>query len=136
MAEIKMLKKEIEKNRLEKPILKPVSDNKFQLVADYSVKLTSGETVLIYKGYQTNGADIPRLLWRLYPPYSPEYMPAVVIHDYLCDLADEKTDKKERKNAFLFADKAFKDILKQLNISKIKISLFYNAVRLHHKLKG
>lgn len=121
---------------IEKPILIPINGNKFQLVADYSVKLTTGETVLIYKGYQTNGADIPRFLWRLYPPFSPEYMPAVVVHDYLCDLADEKTDKKERKMAFLFADKAFNDILKQLNISKIKVSLFYNAVRLHHILKG
>lgn len=121
---------------IEKPILIPISENKFQLAADYSVKLTTGETVLIYKGYQTNGADIPRLLWRIYPPFSPEYMPAVVLHDYLCDLADEKADQKERKQAFLFADKAFKDILKQLNISKIKISLFYNAVRFHHILKG
>lgn len=121
---------------IEKPILVPISDNKFKLVKDYSVRLTTGETVLVYSGYETNGADIPRFLWRLYPPFSPEYMPAVVIHDYLCDLADEKTDKKERKTAFLFADKAFKDILQQLNISKIKVFLFYNAVRLHHKLKG
>ena len=121
---------------IDKPILVPISEYKFKLVKDYSVKLTTGETVLVYSGYETNGADIPRFLWRLYPPFSPEYMPAVVIHDYLCDLADEKTDKKERKQAFLFADKAFKDILQQLEISKIKVFLFYNAVRLHHTLKG
>lgn len=121
---------------IEKPILIPISDNKFKLVKDYSVKLTTGEAVLVYSGYETNGADIPRFLWRLYPPFSPEYMPAVVIHDYLCDLADEETDKNERKTAFLFADKAFKNILQQLEISKIKVFLFYNAVRLHHTLKG
>ena len=121
---------------IEKPILVPISDNKFKLIKDYRVKLTTGETVLVYSGYETNGADIPRILWRIYPPFSPEYMPAVGIHDYLCDLADGKTDKHERKMAFLFADKAFKDILQQLNVSKIKVFLFYNAVRLHHKLKG
>lgn len=121
---------------IEKPILIPINNNKFKLIKDYNVKLTTGETVLVSSGYETNGADIPRILWRLYPPFSPEYMPAVVIHDYLCDLADEKTDKKERKQAFLFADKAFKDILEQLNISKIKVFLFYNAVRLHQTLKG
>lgn len=121
---------------IEKPVLIPISDNKFKLVKDYSIRLTTGETVLVYSGYETNGADIPRFLWRLYPPFSPEYMPAVVIHDYLCDLADEVSDKQGRKEAFLFADKAFKNILEQLNISKIKVFLFYNAVRLHHKLKG
>lgn len=121
---------------IEKPILVPISEYKFKLVKDYSVKLTTGETVLVYSGYETNGADIPRFLWRLYPPFSPEYMPAVVIHDYLCDLADEKTDKHERKRAFFFADRAFKDILQQLEISKIKVFLFYNAVRLHHIVKG
>lgn len=121
---------------IEKPKLSPISENKFELIEEYSVTLTTGELITIEKGYQTNGADIPRLLWRIYPPFSPEYMPAVVVHDYLCDIADALTDKKERKSAFLFADKAFKDILQQLEISKIKIFLFYNAVRLHHSIRG
>ena len=115
-------------------ILSALSNGNYLLVKPYFVQLNSGDLIHIDRGYQTNGADIPRLFWRLYPPYSPEYMPAVVIHDYLCDKAiDEYANKSDLQDKFLYADNAFREILERLGISKSKVNIFYNAVRLWHK---
>lgn len=117
-------------------ILSALSNGNYLVIKPYCVQLNSGDLIHIYRGYQTNGADIPRLFWRLYPPYSPEYMPAVVIHDFLCDKAIETAkDKKELQEKFLYADNAFREILERLNISKSKVKVFYNAVRLWHKMR-
>lgn len=118
------------------PILKPLDKHLYEVVRRYTVDLNCCGRVVVPSGYKTNGADIPRLLWRLFPPNSPEYMPAVVVHDYLCDIADEATNKDERKRAFLEADLAFREILERLGLPKWKVWAFYRAVRLHHKLKG
>ena len=123
-------------NAIKKPILSPLSNGNYILTKDYKVKLNNGDLICVFRGYQTNGADIPRIFWRLYPPYSPEYMPAVVIHDYLCDKAIESAkDKKELQDKFLYADNAFREILERLCISKSKITIFYNAVRFWHKMR-
>lgn len=121
---------------MDKPILKPLSKNLFEVVEEYCVVLDCSDVICVPCGYKTNGADIPRLFWRIYPPNSPEYMPAVVVHDYLCDQADELTDKKERKQAFLYADKAFNEILGRLGVRFLKRQLFYRAVRLHHLIRN
>ena len=117
-------------------VLSALSNGNYLVVKPYCVQLNNGDLVNIDRGYQTNGADIPRLFWRLYPPYSPEYMPAVVIHDYLCDKAiDEYAKKSDLKEKFLYADNAFREILERLCISKNKIIIFYNSVRLWHNLR-
>ena len=123
-------------NAIKRPILSPLSNGNYILSRGYRIKLNNGDLIQIDRGYQTNGADIPRIFWRLYPPYAPEYMPAVLIHDYLCDKSIETAkDKKELQEKFLYADNAFREILEKLNISKSKITLFYNAVRLWHKVR-
>lgn len=130
-----MIKKEIEKNRLLNSLnISPLSNGNYILKKPFRVKLNNGDLITVRAGYITNGADIPRLFWRLYPPYAPEYMPAVVIHDYLCDKAiDEYANKSDLHDKFLYADNAFREILERLEISKSKIKVFYNAVRLWHK---
>ena len=117
-------------------VLGALSNGNYLVIKPYCVQLNNGDLIHIDSGYQTNGADIPRLFWRLYPPYSPEYMPAVVIHDFLCDKAiDEYSNKADLQDKFLYADNAFRDILERLNISKSKVKVFYNAVRLWHKVR-
>ena len=123
-------------NLIKSPVLSPLSNGNYVLTRGYKIKLNNGDLIQIERGYQTNGADIPRLFWRLYPPYAPEYMPAVLIHDFLCDKAIETAkDKKELQEKFLYADNAFREILEKLNISKSKVKVFYNAVRFWHKLR-
>ena len=41
--------------------------------------------IIIREGYYTNGANIPRILWRLIPPNDPIVFPGILVHDYLCD---------------------------------------------------
>ena len=117
-------------------VLGALSNGNYLVIKPYCVQLNNGDLIHIDRGYQTNGADIPRLFWRLYPPYSPEYMPAVVLHDFLCDRAiDEYSNKADLQDKFLYADNAFREILERLNISKSKVKVFYNAVRLWHKVR-
>ena len=117
-------------------VLGALSNGNYILKQPYKIELNNGDLIVIHRGYETNGADIPRLFWRLYPPYSPEYMPAVVIHDFLCDRAiDEYANKADLREKFLYADNVFREILEKLNISKSKVKIFYNAVRLWHNLR-
>ncbi len=41
--------------------------------------------IVVPSGYTTNGADVPRLFWSFFPPNRSDYLPAVIVHDYLCD---------------------------------------------------
>ena len=100
------------------PRVVPTSDNNYVLLSDYEV-----EGVVVPKAYRTNGANIPRMFWILVPPFKPKYLPAVIVHDYLCDL--EKYKK---------ADDTFEKILFKIEKSwKTKMMVW--TVRAYHKLK-
>ncbi|MBE3030102.1 DUF1353 domain-containing protein [Campylobacter sp. RM9344] len=106
-------------SNIHRPILKPFDRDRFELVEDYAYGI-----VTIPKGYRTNGANVPRIFWSIFPPNSPEYLSAIVVHDYLCD--------KER---YKLADKVLKQMMIALNVAKWKIYTFYFACRVYHKLK-
>ena len=116
---------------IKRPILKPYSKDRFELVEPYSVtmpifksELVEEITVEVPKGYKTNGANIPRIFWSIFPPNSPEYLSAVVVHDYLCEL-----------KLYALADEALKHIMANLGVAKWKIYCFYYACRIWHKLR-
>jgi len=97
----------------------PCDDDFYEILEDFTHK-----DVVVPKGYCTNGADIPRILWSIWPPNRSNYLPAVVIHDYLCDAEDYEK-----------ADKYFKEILEILEINKVTLFLFVNFVKLYHKVR-
>ena len=99
--------------------LQPAPGKKFIVLESISYK-----DIVIPKYFATNGADVPRLFWFLYPPNKPDYLPAVLVHDYLCNL--EQYEK---------ADKYFEEILISLGIRKINIFLLVGAVRIYHKIR-
>ena len=116
---------------IKRVILKPYSKDRFELVEPYSVtmpifksELVEEITVEVPKGYKTNGANIPRIFWSIFPPNSPEYLSAVVVHDYLCDA-----------KLYALADEALKQIMTNLSVAKWKICCFYYACRVWHKLR-
>ena len=118
-------------SEIRRPILKPYSKDRFELVEPYSVtmpifksELAEEITVEVPKGYKTNGANIPRIFWSIFPPNSPEYLSAVVVHDYLCDA-----------KLYALADEALKHIMANLSVAKWKIYCFYYACRVWHKLR-
>ncbi len=52
---------------------------------------------VVENGYETDGASIPRFLWSVVGhPFDVHYLNAAVIHDKLCDLADQSTTRKDR----------------------------------------
>lgn len=105
---------------MEYPKLQPTSDNRFILLEDYAVK-----GVVIPKGYQTNGADVPRLFWVLIPPFKPKFLPAVITHDYYCSLKE-----------YSKADKLFKDILLEIEKSFITKAMVYSVKTYTKYLRG
>lgn len=104
---------------LHRPILKPFDKSQFELAEDY----TYGD-IVVPKGYKTNGANIPRLFWSIYPPNSPEYLSAAVIHDWLCDLEEYNR-----------ADDTLLEMMLELNCSKFKANVFYYCCKIYHRIK-
>lgn len=60
-------------------------EKEWTLLEDFMFYLDDGddtsETILIRAGFTTDFASVPRWLWWLYPPYSPQYGKAAVLHD-------------------------------------------------------
>lgn len=117
---------------LRRVIVKPLNKNQYELHEDYYYELPSKEGK-VPKGYNTDGATIPRIFWSLFPPKSPEYLSAAVIHDYLCSRA---THSKYKKTAYAEADQVFNEALKVLEVNPIKRWIFVKAVTWRHIVKG
>jgi len=101
------------------PEVKPTLDNRYILARPYI--LDGG--LVIPAGYKTNGANIPRLFWFIIPPFKPKYLPAVIIHDFLCD-----------KEQYKKADELFAKYL--LNIENSwKTRAMIKAVKLYHFIR-
>lgn len=116
---------------MNKVVLKPCEKDKFELYEDYKYECGFG-AINVPSGYKTNGANIPRFLWSFYPPNSPEYISASVIHDFLCNKA-----YKNNKNYddFILADKVFFVALKELGVDRFKSGLFYLSCKTYHYIK-
>jgi len=96
-------------------IISPLANDTYKLIENFDYK-----EVTVPKGYCTNGADIPRILWSVWPPNRSVYLPAVVIHDYLISIG--KFDK---------ANDYFEEILKILEVNKVTLFCFNKSVRLY-----
>lgn len=98
--------------------LLPLSENKFELIKDYNI-----EDINIPKGFKTDGATIPQFFWWFVPPFKPKYLPAVVLHDYLCD-----------KEQYELADELFKKVLFDIEKS-FATKTMVKSVKIYHKIK-
>jgi len=100
------------------PVLKPTQNNKFILMEEYKY-----HGCIVPAGYQTNGADVPRLFWFIVPPFKPKFLPAVMLHDYFCDIEE-----------YELADFLFKKALFEIEKS-ITTKIMVKSVKIYHKLK-
>lgn len=81
--------------------------------------------ICINKGYNWNGANIPRFLWRIVgSQYNPEFLPASMIHDYLCENKGFLIE-----HGVKISSDIFKDILILYGVSKVKAWIMATAVR-------
>ena len=99
--------------------IQPLPGNKYLVLEDIIFK-----DVVVPKNFKTNGADVPRLLWSIYPPNKSDFLPAVIIHDYLCEKGEYKK-----------ADDLFEECLELLGVRSRDRFILTKSVRLYHKIK-
>ena len=104
------------------PAIQPTSNNKFVLLEEYRYR-----AVKIPVGYETNGADIPRMFWWFIPPFKPKFLPAVLVHDFLIEKATNRID-------ICIANEYFEEILLTIENS-FKTRVMVRAVKLYWKIK-
>ena len=87
--------------------------------------------ISINKGYKWNGANIPKFLWRVVgSQYNPEFLPASMVHDWLCE-----NKKFIQKNGVKISSDIFKDILVLYEVPKVKAWIMASAVRAYQMTK-
>jgi len=101
--------------------VQPLRDNKYKVKKEIRYK-----DIVVPVGYRTNGADIPRVVWSYIPPNWGDALPAVIVHDFMCDRAETIGDYEK-------ADRYFKEILEILKVKKSKAEIMYRAVSLYTK---
>jgi len=91
-----------------------------RLFKNFRVKISDRQTVVVPKGFVTDFASVPRLFWRIVPPWGV-YSPAAVVHDYLYH--NGALSRKE-------SDRIFLKLMKRLDVPLWKRTVMYLAVRL------
>lgn len=95
--------------------IKHLNNKWWEVAKDYSY----GD-ITIPKGFKTDLASIPRILWTICPPFG-NYTTAAIIHDNAYSV---------KYNTRKQADKEFRDNCIKLGVSKWKANLFYRTVRM------
>lgn len=83
-------------------ILIPTPNNTFVLAEGFQYK-----DVFIARGFVTNGADVPRIFWSLFPPFKPKFMKAILIHDFLIKKGQVDKANQYFKELLLDAENSF-----------------------------
>ena len=83
-------------------------------------------SVIVPSGYITDGASIPKVSWLLVgTPYSPRFITAAIVHDYMCDNSWEVGLMSE----------IFKQLLVLSNVPSTTANLMYRAVYAYKTIK-
>jgi len=113
--------------------ISPLHTRRYMLDEDFTVN-----SLTIPNGFVTNGANIPRVLYPVLPPNDPIVLPAVVVHDYLCDVVKYAFNRgasyKDALNAFKQADDDFNDALESLSISNTRRRVYFWGVAIYTAL--
>ena len=91
-----------------------------RLTQPFRVRTGAGRIIEVPAGFETDFASVPRLFWRVVPPWG-RYSPAAVVHDCLYH-----TGKVSR----LAADRVFLELMAALGVPLWKRQVMYWAVRL------
>ena len=109
----------------EKPAVRPLKGSDYELAQEFSfrakVDLVWDVVVHVKPGFRTDGASIPRWLWRVFgSPYDPDIFPAAIAHDALY-----RGEIVERKDA----DAAFLRMMEESGVPEKKRRLVWRGVR-------
>lgn len=99
------------------------SDSGFMFVTtNDSVILINNDALMIPKGFRTDLASIPRILWPIFPPHKAEFVTPSIVHDYMYTI--------KYKNDRALADEVFYEAIKLKGASRITSFLMWSALRL------
>jgi len=98
-------------------IVTPLNEHRYEVQEPLSYK-----DVIVHAGYRTNGADIPRIFWSIIPPNRSDILPAVIIHDYLCDMG-----------LYSKADRYFREVLELLEVDTKSVLILHLGVSIYTK---
>jgi hypothetical protein len=97
----------------------------FRLTAAFRYRSSVG-TIVIPKGFCTDGASVPRIFWSLLDPWS-NFFSSAIVHDFLyskdSDFFFPLTDRKE-------ADRIFKEAMFNAGVGWLTRHTVHSAVRL------
>ena len=97
---------------------------------DYHVgEESSREVIEVPKGFITDFASVPRILWNILPPTGP-YGKAAVIHDYLYVMGGIPLPKSRLSYNKPKSDKIFLEAMEVLGVGRFKRNTMYLAVKL------
>jgi len=81
--------------------------------------------ITVPKGFQSDGASIPKMFWFISHPLDRDSLPGSIVHDYFYRKGvDENIENRKE------ADLIFKKLLKENGTDFLKRNLFYWAVRI------
>jgi hypothetical protein len=110
--------------------LKFLGDNKFKLREDFKYVSPIYGAVIARKGYITDGASIPDIVFPIVgSPWEGKYPKIAVIHDWLCS-----TEGVTHNGALISkkdTDRIFLEGMKYLGVSWWRRNAMYRAVRLY-----
>lgn len=109
----------------ERPKLMPPRNRggMWELVNDWSL-FYRGEIYRIPAGFKTDGASIPRFLWRVCgTPLAVPRIYAAIVHDWLYSGGDVRVSRAE-------ADAIYRDLQIALGVSRFKACIEWGALRL------
>ena len=101
------------------PVVRPVQGtSRAQVVEGYTVK-SRNWSIRVPAGFITDWASVPRVFWRLFPPWGP-WSPAALVHDWL--YFEQPVSRKE-------ADLVFLDIMRRIGVPFLTRRMMYWGVR-------
>lgn len=95
---------------------------RFVLTAPFEA-VTSLGRILVHRGFETDGASIPRAAWAIIGSPFDEYLEAAVIHDFLYSAWNQEYDRSE-------ADHIFRELMWNTGVNRAKLSTMWLMVRL------
>ena len=112
------------------PLLIPMPfSDRYMLSRDFELRYMRdgvSHTLIIPMSYVTDGASIPQWCWSIVgTPYSPRFITAAIVHDYMCD---------NNWSVDLMSE-IFKQLLRLSNVSNFKSDLMYKAVYAYKTVK-
>lgn len=100
----------------------------WRLLEPFAYWTSGGKKIDVPEGYQTDGASIPRILWRIVgPPMTGPYRRAAVIHDW----THENARKGRLGYTFDWSNRVFLEAMEVDGVGWIKRRAMYLGVSIY-----